>query len=56
MSVPIKAVPEPVEDWRAEGLEVDEPINTIPVRIHGLGLTRPWCAAQDFWNRWLRLW
>jgi hypothetical protein len=54
--LPIKALPEHVEDWRADGLEVDELINTIPVWIHGLGLTRPWCAAQDFWNRWLRLW
>ena len=39
-----------VATWRADGLEVDELVNTIPDWIAGMGLARPWCWLQDLWN------
>lgn len=42
-----RAEPEHVEDWRRDGLEVYEVLNTVPVIIQRLGLTRAWIAAQD---------
>lgn len=44
---PIVAKPEHVKDWRADGLEVDEVVNTIPDWVVGLGLTRVWVWMQD---------
>lgn len=41
--------------WRAEGFDVDEVINTVPVWAASLGLTWLWCRVQDAWNG-LRLW
>jgi hypothetical protein len=46
-SFTIEAEPEHVEDWRRDGLEVDELLNTIPVWVVDLRLTRAWCFAQD---------
>jgi hypothetical protein len=34
-------------DWRADGLEVDEIINTIPEWVVDTGLLRVWCFMQD---------
>jgi hypothetical protein len=31
-------------------LEVHDVINTIPVWVAGLGMTRVWCFAQDLFN------
>lgn len=47
--------PAHLPDWRADGLEVYEVCNVVPVWVQRLGLTRPWCRVQDAW-RWLRLW
>lgn len=47
--------PAHLEGWRADGLEVDQVLNTVPVWAVSLGLTRPWCWAQDA-LQWLRVW
>ena len=39
--------PAHIADWRADGLEVFEIENTIPVGVAGFGLTRAWCFVQD---------
>jgi hypothetical protein len=41
---------ETASDWRADGLEVEEILNVIPVWIVDLGLVRPWCFLQDLFN------
>lgn len=46
-SFDVLAKPEHVEDWRRDGLIVEEVINTIPVWVADLGLVRAWCFAQD---------
>jgi hypothetical protein len=46
----VNAEPEWVRDWREDGLEVDEVVNTIPVWAVELGLVRVWCWVQDRWN------
>ena len=51
----VKAKPEHADDWRADGLDVWEVLNRVPVWAHQLGLTRIWCAVQDGWNA-IRLW
>jgi hypothetical protein len=53
---PIKAKPEHVADWRADGIEVTGPIlNTIPWWAAWPPLIDIWIAVQDAW-RWLRMW
>ena len=47
--------PAHLEGWRADGLEVDQIVNTVPLWAQRLGLTRPWCFVQDVWQ-WLRVW
>ena len=39
-----------LNDWRADGLEIDELCNTIPGWAVNVGLTRPWCFCQDVFN------
>jgi len=46
-SFPIWAKPEHVEEWRKDGLIVDEVLNVIPKWVVDLGLTRHWCWLQD---------
>ncbi|HMX28714.1 MAG TPA: hypothetical protein PKC13_24220 [Blastocatellia bacterium] len=46
-SFAVDAEPAHVEDWRADGLEVNELLNVIPEWAVSLGLTRIWCFAQD---------
>lgn len=47
--------PEHAADWRADGLEVFEVVNTIPAWIVQFGLTRLWVALEDFLlGRWWR--
>lgn len=41
------AEPKHAEDWRKDGLEVYEMLNTVPEIIQRLGLTRAWIAAED---------
>ncbi len=50
-----KADPKHLDEWRADGLEVDEVLNIIPQWAQRIGLTRIWCAVQDAWQ-WLRVW
>lgn len=42
--------PKYLAEWRADGLEVHEISNVIPVWVADLGLTRPWCFLQDIFN------
>lgn len=46
-SFDILAKPEHVADWRADGFEVDEIVNTIPLWVAELGLARAWVFCQD---------
>ena len=50
-----KGDPRYLDEWRKDGLDIDEIVNTIPLWAQQLGLTRPWCRVQDAWN-FLRLW
>ena len=36
-----------LNEWRADGLVVDEAVNSIPTWVVDLGLTKPWCWLQD---------
>lgn len=36
-----------VEEWRMDGIDIDDICNTIPVWIVNLGLTKAWCFLQD---------
>lgn len=54
-SFPFEGDPKYLDEWREEGFEIDEVLNTIPVWAVNLGLLRPWIAVQDLW-RWIRLW
>ena len=47
--------PKHMADWEADGLEVYEVMNTIPVWAQQMGLTRIWVRVQDAW-RFLRIW
>jgi hypothetical protein len=42
--------PKHLSAWRADGLQIDEVVNTIPNRIADLGLVRAWCCIQDLVN------
>lgn len=44
-----------LQEWRDDGLEVVIVENTVPMLVAELGLVRPWCWCQDFWQ-WVRLW
>lgn len=50
-----KADPKYLEEWRADGLEVYEVMNTVPEWAADIGLAHLWCRVQDAW-RWLRMW
>jgi hypothetical protein len=47
--------PSHLAEWQADGLDIQPLLNTIPVPVHRLGLTKPWGWAQDAIN-FLRLW
>ena len=52
---PFYGDPQHVAEWRADGLDVILVENTVPMLIAELGLTGPWCFAQDlfgFRNPW----
>lgn len=46
-SFQIDATPEHVEDWRADGLKVDEIVNVIPARVVDIGLLKVWVFLED---------
>lgn len=39
-----------IEDLRADGVEVYEVINTVPLWVADLGLTKVWCFLEDVFN------
>lgn len=39
--------PKYVEEWRAEGIEINELLNVIPEWVVDLGLMRPYIFFQD---------
>lgn len=47
--------PSHLEDWRADGLEVNELQGSVPFEIAGTPLMRPWLWLQRVWQ-WLRVW
>lgn len=49
-SFDIIANPKHVEDWREDGLEIDEIINRIPEWAVRIGLTKLWIFIQDLYN------
>jgi len=42
--------PEFVKDWEADGLKINEIVNTIPDWVATIGLTNLWCFFQDIFN------
>jgi hypothetical protein len=40
------AKPEHAEEWRRDGIEVDEVLYIVPDLVQSMGLTRPWCWLQ----------
>ena len=42
--------PKYLEEWRADGLKIDEICNIIPEWVASLGLVRPWCFLQDIFH------
>lgn len=39
-----------LDDWRKDGLEINEIVNDIPVQAKELGLTKIWFFIQDIFN------
>ena len=42
--------PKYLDEWRDDGLEVNEIMNVIPMWVVDLGLTRIWTFFQDMFN------
>ena len=42
--------PKLLDEWRADGLEVEEILNVVPVWAIDAGLLLPWCFFQDLLN------
>lgn len=44
--------PRHIDEWRADGLQIYEVVNTIPERVANLGhkATVAWCFFQDIFN------
>jgi hypothetical protein len=42
--------PKYLEEWREDGLEINEIVNTIPEWVVDMGLTRLWIFFQDLFN------
>ncbi len=42
--------PKYINEWREDGLEVNEICNTIPEWIVDIGLSKPWIFIQDLFN------
>jgi hypothetical protein len=42
--------PKYLEEWRADGLDVNEIYNVVPIWVTDLGLVRVGCFLQDIWN------
>jgi hypothetical protein len=46
-SFPVQIDPKYLDDYRGDGLIIDEVVNVIPERVQRWGLTRVWCWLQD---------
>lgn len=44
------ADPKYLKEWREDGLEIDEIVNTIPEFVVNIGLTKVWVFFQDILN------
>ena len=42
--------PKHLNEWRQDGLEIDEICNTIPEWVVDIGLSKPWIFIQDLFN------
>lgn len=42
--------PKYLDEWRQDGLEINEIVNTIPLWAIDLGLTKIWIFFQDLFN------
>lgn len=42
--------PKYVEEWRSDGIEIYELVNTIPEWVVAIGMLKPWCFFQDVFN------
>ena len=42
--------PKHLEEWREDGLEINEIVNTIPMWVVDMGLMAPWIFFQDLFN------
>lgn len=42
--------PKHLDDWREDGLVVNEIVNTIPEWVVDAGLLKPWVFFQDLFN------
>lgn len=42
--------PKHLDEWRDDGLEIDEIVNTVPVWAAELGLQKIWFFIQDVFN------
>lgn len=45
-----KGDPKHLPEWRADGLDVYIPENSIPMWVVRAGLIHPWCFLQDLFN------
>ena len=39
-----------LEEWRADGLDINPLVNVIPQWVVDIGFLRPWCFFQDLLN------
>lgn len=47
--------PRYIDEWRADGLEIDVIENVIPEWVVDIGFARQWCFWQDVFNfNWFR--
>lgn len=51
----VKADPQYLEEWQADGIQIFILENSIPAWAVDLGLTHIWCRVQDVW-KFLRFW
>lgn len=42
--------PKYLNEWREDGVVLEEIVNTIPLWVNEFGLTRPWVFLQDLFN------
>jgi len=49
-SFPVLLDEKHIQEYRDDGLVVDEIVNTIPVWVVDCGLTKLWCFLQDVFN------